>query len=146
MVFNLTNVNEKSSAKSGQNDEDLSKNHFLYKILNPKSMCVFGANNNLIATMGSMQLRNCLAGGGFDDDIYPIHPRLDNVQGFKAYKSVLDLPIVPDLAFIILPPKVVPEVMEECGQKGIKNLTSQEFFPFYIWLWRFIWLHPPHLR
>ncbi len=118
----MTNVNEKNLAKSGQTDENLSKNHFLYKILNPKSMCVFGANNNLIQTMGSMQLRNCLAGGGFDENIYPIHPRLENVQGFKAYKSVLDLPIVPDLAFIILPPKVVPEVMEECGQKGIKNL------------------------
>ncbi|MHA1285626.1 MAG: CoA-binding protein, partial [Promethearchaeota archaeon] len=36
--------------------------------------------------------------------------------------SVLDLPVVPDLAFLILPPRVVPQVMEECGQKGIKNL------------------------
>lgn len=121
-VLNLTNINENSSARSGQPDEELSKNHFLSKLLNPKSMCVFGANNNLIATMGSMQLRNCIAGGGFEENIYPIHPRLENVQGFKAYNSILDLPIIPDLAFIILPPKVVPEVMEECGQKGIKYL------------------------
>ena len=98
------------------------ENHYLHCILNPKSICVFGANNNLIATMGSMQLRNCIAGGGLNENIYPIHPRLDNVQGFKAYKSVLDLPIVPDLAFIILPPNAVPDVMEECGQKGIKYL------------------------
>ena len=98
------------------------KDHFLYKILNPNSLCLFGANNDLLTTMGAMQLRNIIAGGGFKDNIYPIHPRLDEVQGFKAYKSVFDLPIVPDLAFIILPTKVVPEVMEECGQKGIKNL------------------------
>ena len=122
MVFNLTNFDKSKLVKSDQTDENLSKNHFLYKILNPKSMCVFGANNNLIGTMGSMQLRNCIAGGGFDNNIYPIHPRLDNVQGFKAYRSVLDLPIVPELAFIIVPPNAVPEVMEECGQKGIKNL------------------------
>jgi len=71
--------------------------------------------------MGSMQLRNIIAGGGVDD-IYPVHPRLDIIQGFKAYKSVLELPITPDLAFLILPTRAVPQVMEECGQKGIKNI------------------------
>ncbi len=90
-------------------------------ILNPKSFCVFGANNSLLHTMGSMQLRN-IRSGGFPGPIYPIHPNLEKVQGCKAYKSVLDLPEIPDLAFIILPPQVVPQVMEECGQKGIKRL------------------------
>ena len=71
--------------------------------------------------MGSMQLRNIIAGGGVEE-IYPVHPRLDKIQGFKAYRSVLDLPVTPDLAFLILPTKAVPQVMEECGEKGIKNL------------------------
>ena len=106
-----------------ENNEKLPyKDHFLYEILNPKSIAVFGANNDLLGTMGSMQLRNIIAGGGLDENIYPVHPRLSEVQGYKAYKSVLDLPVVPDLAFLILPPRVVPQVMEECGQKGIKNL------------------------
>ncbi|GAG83076.1 unnamed protein product, partial [marine sediment metagenome] len=58
------------------------------------------------------------------DNIYPIHPKLENVQGFKAYKSILDLPdqITPELAFMIIPPKYIPEMMEQCGIKGIKNL------------------------
>jgi acyl-CoA synthetase (NDP forming) len=73
--------------------------------------------------MGSFQLRNIITGGGLGDNIYPIHPRLETVQGFKAYKTILDLPIIPDLAFLILPTKAVPQVMEECGQKGIKNLV-----------------------
>jgi len=97
------------------------KAHFLHSFLNPTSIAVFGANNNLLTTMGSMQLRNIIAGGGVDD-IFPIHPRLENVQGFKAYKSVMNLPIIPDLAFLILPTRAVPQVMEECGEKGIKNL------------------------
>lgn len=71
--------------------------------------------------MGSMQFQNIIQ-GKFEGELYPIHPKLENVQGYKAYKSVLDLPKVPDLAFIILPPKIVPKVMEECGQKGIKYL------------------------
>ena len=96
--------------------------HFLEAILNPKSIAIFGANNDLMNTMGSMQLRNIISGGGFEKNLFPIHPRLDNVQGFKAYKSIKDVPIIPDLAFLILPPKVVPQVMEECGEKGVKYL------------------------
>jgi acetyltransferase len=103
-------------------EKELTKDHFLNSFLNPRSIAVFGANNNLLTTMGSMQLRNIIAGGGFNSNIYPVHPRLDNVQGFKAYKSVMDLPIIPDLAFLILPTRAVPQVMEECGEKGIKNL------------------------
>ncbi len=102
-------------------ERELNKDHFLYSFLNPHSIAVFGANNNLLTTMGSMQLRNIIAGGGVDE-IYPVHPRLDKIQGFKAYKSVLELPVTPDLAFLILPTRAVPQVMEECGEKGIKNI------------------------
>jgi len=84
-------------------------------------MAVFGANNHLFNTMGSMQLRSIIK-GEFNGKIYPIHLKLDTVQGMKAYKSVLDLPETPDLAFIILPPRVIAQVIEECAQKGIKRI------------------------
>lgn len=71
--------------------------------------------------MGSMQLHNIIT-GGFEGAIYPIHPRLKEIQGRKAYRSVLELPEIPELAFIILPPIAVPKVMEECGEKGVKYL------------------------
>ncbi|MHA1728645.1 MAG: CoA-binding protein [Promethearchaeota archaeon] len=101
-----------------------SKENFIEEILNPKSICIFGANNNLLSTMGSMQLHNIIAGFSPEErpEIFPVHPRLEKIQGFKAYKSVFDIPIVPDLAFLILPTHVVPKVMEECGQKDIKRL------------------------
>ncbi|MFX1385461.1 MAG: CoA-binding protein [Promethearchaeota archaeon] len=120
----MTKIKEKTNPAP-----ELLQKHFLYKILNPSSICVFGANNNLLNTMGSMQLRNVIAGGFPKDEIYPIHPKLDKVQGIKTYKSVLDLPKTPDLAFIILRPNIVPQVLEECGQKGIKSaiITSGGF-------------------
>ena len=111
----------KMENSANKTNKELPKDHFLYKILNPESIAIFGANNNLLTTMGSMQLRN-IREGGFEGEIYPIHPRLDEVQGFKAYENIADTPTVPDLAFIILPPKVVPEVMRECGEKGVKRL------------------------
>lgn len=105
-----------------ENNIELTRDNFIEEILNPKSLCVFGANNSPLTTMGAMQLRNIIAGGGFNGSLYPIHPRLEKVQGLKAYKSIFDVPIVPDLAFLILPAHIVPKVMEECGQKGIKRL------------------------
>ena len=103
--------------------------HFLYKFLNPSSICVFGANNEFLSTMGAMQLRNVIFGGFPKEKIYPIHPKLDEIQGLTAYKNVSDLPEIPDLALIILPPHIVPQVMKECGEKGIKRviITSGGF-------------------
>jgi acyl-CoA synthetase (NDP forming) len=97
------------------------KNHFLYNFLNPESIAVFGASNSFLDNMGAMMLRNIIFGGLPKHKIYPIHPKLENIQGLKAYKTILDLPEVPELAFIILRPNKVPLVLEECGQKGVKR-------------------------
>ncbi len=92
----------------------------LHPFLNPRSIAFYGASNSFSA-MGTTQFRNIYE-LGFQGDLYPIHPKLDQVQGEKAYKSVLDLPQVPELAVMVLPTRVVPEAMEECGQKGIRNV------------------------
>ncbi len=92
----------------------------LYPFLNPKSIAFYGASNSFSA-MGTTQFRNIYE-LGFQGNLYPIHPKLDQVQGWKAYNSVLDLPEAPDLAVMVLPTRIVPEVMEECGRKGIKNV------------------------
>jgi acetyl-CoA synthetase (ADP-forming) len=91
----------------------------LYKILNPKSIAIWGASNN-ITSMGTSQLFS-LTSLGFEGKLYPVHPKESQVRGIKAYKSVFDLPEVPDLALMVLPTQVVSQVLEECGQKGIKN-------------------------
>ncbi len=110
-------------------DNHSLEGHFLHSFLNPKSITVFGANNEYIGTMGAMQLRNVIFGGFPKEKIFPIHPKLNKIQGLKAYKSVLDLPQTPDLAFIILRPNIVPQVLEECGKKGVKKaiITSGGF-------------------
>lgn len=110
-------------------DKNPLESHFLHSFLNPKSIAIFGANNEYIGTMGAMMLRNIIFGGFPKDKIFPIHPKLNNIQGLKTYKSVLNLPQTPDLAHIILRPSIVPQVFEECGQKGIKRaiITSGGF-------------------
>ena len=70
--------------------------------------------------MGTSQF-NSLRALGFKGAIYPVHPKEEQVQNLKAYRSVLDLPEVPDLAVLVVPAKIVSELLEECGQKGIKH-------------------------
>lgn len=91
----------------------------LYRIAHPRSIALFGASNNILS-MGTPILIS-LKAMGFEGTIYPVHPKEEGVQGFKAYRSVLDLPEAPDLAILILPARIVPQILEECGKKGIKH-------------------------
>jgi len=91
----------------------------LYPIVNPKSIAIFGASNN-INVMGTNQLLSILS-LGYAGIVYPVHPREERIQNLKAFASVMDLPEIPDLALMILPTDIVPKVLEECGRKGIKH-------------------------
>ena len=72
----------------------MSEHHFLHGFLNPKSVAFYGANNKG-GSLASIQIMNLIK-SGYNGNIYPIHPKLDTVMGFKAYKSISDLPEVPD--------------------------------------------------
>ncbi|MFP3981439.1 MAG: acetate--CoA ligase family protein [Desulfobacterales bacterium] len=90
----------------------------LYGIANPGSIAMFGASNKYTA-MGTSILSSILQ-MGYAGQIYPVHPSETTVLEHTAYQSVLDLPETPDLAIIVLPTRIVPDVMEDCGKKGIK--------------------------
>ena len=87
----------------------------------PSSIAVFGVADNP-RNLAKNIILNCQE-MGFEGEIYPIHPKEEQVQDLAAYKSVLDLPKIPDLAVMVLPTPIVPQVLEECGQKGIKNVV-----------------------
>ncbi|MHA1110070.1 MAG: acetate--CoA ligase family protein [Promethearchaeota archaeon] len=95
--------------------------HFLHKLMNPQSLCIFGANENLLQNMGCQELLNILD-NGYKGNVYPIHPRLETVLGLKAYKTINDVPEIPDLAIVLLPKRIVPQILTEIGEKGTKQV------------------------
>ncbi len=101
--------------------EEQEPTHFLHKLLNPQSLCIFGANENLLQNMGCQELLNIID-DGYLGNVYPIHPRLETVLGLKAYKTIAEVPQVPDLAIILLPKRIVPQVLTEIGEKGTKHV------------------------
>jgi acetate---CoA ligase (ADP-forming) len=96
-------------------------NSALDGILRPKSVAVVGAS----ATPGKIgyTVVNNLIKDGYTGTIYPINPTASEILGLKVYASVLDIPEPVEMAVITVPAKFVPNVVEECGQKGIKSLS-----------------------
>jgi acyl-CoA synthetase (NDP forming) len=94
--------------------------HFLKDFLHPESIAIYGANNSGTG-LGSVQLMNIIL-CGYKGKVYPIHLKLDSVFGYKAYRSIGDVPEIPELVIVVLPPKIVPQVFKECGEKGVKHL------------------------
>jgi acyl-CoA synthetase (NDP forming) len=89
----------------------------LYRIMHPASVAFWGASSNPMG-MGSVQLSQMLA-LGFEGPVYPMHPREQEILGLKAYHHLKDVPGPVDLAVLVLPTKVVPEILEECGKSGV---------------------------
>lgn len=86
--------------------------------LTPRSIAVIGASDKP-GSVGSTITKNIMS--GFRGDIYPVSPTRRTVFDHTAYKSVLDVPNRIDLAVIVIKNVLVPGVLEECGQKGIKG-------------------------
>ena len=54
--------------------------------------------------------------------VIPINPHEREVEGLKAYKSVLDVPGTIDMASFYVPPEVGEQVMNEVAKKGIAEV------------------------
>ena len=91
------------------------------KLMRPKSVAVVGASSQP-GKIGYTVLENLLK-GGYKGTIYPINPTATEILSLPVIASVTELPEKVDLAIITVPVKVVAQVAEECGKKGIKALS-----------------------
>ena len=87
-------------------------------LFRPGSVAVIGASNNPFS-IGNIVIRN-LAAYGFKGPIYPINPKERSIRSFKCFKSVLEVPDAIDLVNISVKNTLVPGVLKECGEKGVK--------------------------
>ncbi len=95
--------------------------HRLEKIFQPKTIAAIGASDRE-GTVGNALIKNIL-GGTYTGKTYPVNPKHRTIQGLKSYRSVLKIPDTIDLAVIATPARIVPKVMEECGQAGVGGVV-----------------------
>ena len=84
----------------------------------PKSLAVVGASTDE-AKFGSRFLQ-ALIDFGYQGPIYPVNPKGSEILGLKMYPNVREIPGPVDLADIMVPARLVPQVLEECLAKGVR--------------------------
>ena len=58
---------------------------------------------------------------GFKGSVYPINPKRAQIQGFKAYASLGDVPDAPEAAIIALAGDAAIEAVEQCAKRGVRT-------------------------
>ncbi|MFH1754122.1 MAG: acetate--CoA ligase family protein, partial [Candidatus Latescibacterota bacterium] len=84
----------------------------------PKGVAIIGASNNPYS-IGHIVIKN-LYEYGYKGPIFPINPKAQHIRSFKCFKSVLDVPDQIDLVNISIRADLLPAVIQECGEKGVK--------------------------
>ena len=85
----------------------------------PKGVAVIGASRDE-SKLNHGIVRN-LVEHGYPGPIYPVNPRAEEILGLRCYPTILAVPDPVDLAVIVLPAPLVPQILEACGQRGLKG-------------------------
>jgi acyl-CoA synthetase (NDP forming) len=86
-------------------------------LFSPKSMALYGIPRGL--KPGKLFLLGALD-QGFPGPIYLVHPTAQEIDGFKAYPNLEQVPGPVDLAIIMSPRETVFDALEECARKRVK--------------------------
>jgi acyl-CoA synthetase (NDP forming) len=83
----------------------------LLRLLAPKSIAFIGGSFAAMAIRRSVEL-------GFEGDIWPVNPKLDELEGFPCFKSVDDLPAAPDAAFVGVRRELTIDIVQTLSAMG----------------------------
>jgi hypothetical protein len=83
-----------------------------------KTVAVVGASTNR-SKFSNKAVRAFTAQG---HRVYPIHPGADNIEGIKAYASVLDVPEHIDMATVYVSPNVGLTLLDDFKRKHITEI------------------------
>ena len=89
-------------------------------IFRPKSIAVIGATNRK-GSIGRELLHNIID-YEFEGKVFPVNPTKSVIHSIKCYSTILDVPDMVDLAVVVVPKELTEEVVEQCGEKGVKGI------------------------
>jgi len=93
----------------------------LRRLFDPRGVAVIGASKNP-GKLGYHVMKS-LTEGGFKFPVFPINPGETELFGARAYPSLADVPHGVDLAVVVLPAQVVPEIIQQCAAKGVRGIV-----------------------
>lgn len=87
---------------------------------NPSSIALAGITEN--PTKPQRYMASNLFEQGFPGRIFLVNPRLKEAFGRKVYPDLKSLPEPVDLAMLVVPPHAVPDMINQCGFRGIRGV------------------------
>lgn len=79
----------------------------------PRAVAIIGASPHDIATLAQMNTK-------IKDKLFLINPNYKEVRGQFCYPSILAIAEPIDYAILVIPAGLIPQVLVECIQKGVK--------------------------
>lgn len=90
-------------------------------LFHPKSIAIFGASSDEVFKINAAsRFISVLLDFGYAGKLYPVGPKGGQVSGLTIYQSIMDIPGEVDFAIAAIPNHLVPHMVEDCGQKGVK--------------------------
>jgi acetate---CoA ligase (ADP-forming) len=97
----------------------LSSSHPLAPLIAPKSIAILGASPKPLS-FGRTTVEN-LRAGNYAGRLYPIHPDVDDIAGYRCYRDLASVPDELDCVIIALAADKVPLALEQSARKGAKG-------------------------
>ncbi len=88
------------------------------RIFYPKSVAIFGVSENL-DNLGQFILRNMID-NKYTGKVYLIGRKEGEINGMRIYKSINDVQDSIDLAVMLTPAQLIPELLKDCVKRGIE--------------------------
>jgi predicted CoA-binding protein len=58
-------------------------------------------------------------------EVYPVNPRLKELEGVKCYPSLADIPVKVDVVDFVVPPGVTEMILKDCKKLGLDHIWLQ---------------------
>jgi acyl-CoA synthetase (NDP forming) len=98
-------------------------NHPLDPVFHPRAVAVVGVSSNPNPSgMGSFY--NSLLEAGFAETggLYPVNPKVDEINGVPCYATLLDTPDPVDHVISQVPARAVPDLVDQCIVKKVRSI------------------------
>ncbi|MBS7288593.1 MAG: CoA-binding protein [Candidatus Freyarchaeota archaeon] len=93
----------------------------LKSVFQPRTLCVIGVSQYNPLSPGTVIYQKNLH--EMEVEVFGVNPRGGTLDGREIYKSISDVPKDIDLAVICVHAEAVNEVLEECGEVGVKGVV-----------------------
>jgi acetyltransferase len=116
------------SAASGLFTEDLASNLLgtkggggLEALFAPQNIAVIGATEKA-GSIGRTLVRNLIS-SPFGGTVFPVNPKRRSVLGIKTHPRIGAVPDSIDLAIVATPAPMVPDLIGECVEAGVRAVV-----------------------